>query len=78
MARVIGAERDLVEDGVWTIAQLTDLQSINKILFITAQLVKNDKSKDELRVINNVQAVLVFRRNSLRNLIISRKRKRGI
>ena len=78
MARVIGAERDLVGGGVWTATQLADLQSINEILSVTAQLVKGGKSKDQLRAISNAQAVLVSRRDSLRNLIISRKRKRGI
>ena len=78
MAPVIGAERDLVEGGVWTATQLADLQSINEILSVTAQLVKGGKSKDQLRAISNAQAVLMSRRDSLRNLIISRKRKRGI
>lgn len=77
MARVIGAERDLIGGGVWTATQLADLQSINNILSITAQLVKGGKSKGKLRAINNAQAVLVSRRDALRNLIISRKRKRG-
>ena len=78
MVRVIGAERDLVGGGVWTTTQLADLQSINNILSITAQLVKGGKSKDQLRAITNAQAILVSRRNNLRNLIVGRKRKRGL
>lgn len=35
MARVIGAERDLVGGGSWTATQLADLQSLNKILVVT-------------------------------------------
>lgn len=77
MARVIDAGRGLIGGGVWTATQLADLQSINNILSITAQLVKGGKSKDQLRAINNAQAVLVSRRDALRNLIISRKCKRG-
>lgn len=49
MARVIGAERDLIGGGVWTSTQLADLQSINNILTITAQIVKGGKSKIHLR-----------------------------
>ena len=75
-ARVIGAERDLIGGGVWTATQLADLQTINTILSITAQLVNGGKSNIHLVAIARAQAVLVSRRDALRNLIVGRKRKR--
>ena len=77
MARVIGAERDLVGGGVWTATQLADLQSINKILSVTAEIVKGRGSAPLLPAVNRAQAVLASRRDTLRNLIVGRKRKRG-
>jgi hypothetical protein len=77
MARVIGAERDLVGGGVLTATQLADLQSINKILSVTAEIVKGHGSEPLLPAVNRAQAVLVSCRDTLRNLIVGRKRKRG-
>ncbi len=77
MARIIGAERDLVGGGVWTATQLADLQSINKILSIIAQFVSGRASQPLLPVITHAQAVLVSHRDALRNYIVGRKRKRG-
>ncbi|MCJ1362665.1 hypothetical protein MMC16_001771 [Acarospora aff. strigata] len=77
MARVIGAERDLVGGGVWTATQLADLQSINKILAVTAQFVNGRGSQPLLPAIARAQAVVVTRRDALRNQIVGRKRKRG-
>lgn len=77
MARVIGAERDLIGGGVWTATQLADLQSINNILSVTAQIVKGNKHKPQLRAITRAQAVLVSYRDNLRNLVVGRKRKRS-
>jgi hypothetical protein len=78
MARVIGAEREIVGGGVWTATQLADLQSINKILSVTAEIVKGRGSGPLLPAVNYAQAVLVSRKDTLRNLIVGRKRKRGI
>lgn len=77
MARVIGAERDLIGGGVWTATQLADLQSINNILSVTALIVKGAKHKPQLPAIARAQAVLVSYRDNLRNLIVGRKRKRS-
>ncbi len=77
MARVIGAERDLVGGGVWTATQLADLQSINKILSVTTQIVSGRASDPLLPAITRAQAVLASHRDTLRNLIVGRKRKRG-
>lgn len=76
MARVIGAERDLVGGGVWTATQLADLQSINKILPITGQIVSGCASDPLVPAIIRAQAVLASHRDTLRNLIVGRKRKR--
>ncbi len=65
MARVIGAERDLVGGGVWTTTQLADLHSINKILSVTAETVKGRGSEPLLPAINRAQAVLVSRREKI-------------
>jgi len=77
MARVFGAERDFVKGNIWTAIQLADLQSINKIFFVTAEIIKGRGLKLLLSAVNRVQAILVSRKNTLRNLIIGRKRKRG-
>ena len=77
MARVIGAERDLVGGGVWTATQLADLQSINKILSVTSQIVSGHASDPLLPAIARALAVLASHRDTLRNLIVGRKRKRG-
>ena len=76
MARVIGAERDLVGGGTWTATQLADLQSINKILSVTGQAVSSRTSEPLPSSISLAQAVLASRRDTLRNLILGRKRKR--
>jgi hypothetical protein len=77
MVRVIGVERDLVGSGTWTATQLADLQSINKILPATTQIVNGRASNPFLPAITRAQAVLVCHRDTLRNLIVGRKRKRG-
>lgn len=82
MARVIGAERDLIGGGTWTATQLADLQSINSILSVTAQVVKNGNGKgwgsksETTRAIAQAQTVLASRRDELRSLIVGRSRKR--
>ncbi len=59
MARVIGAKRDLVEGDVLTATQLADLQSINKILSVTAEIVKGHESEPLLPTVNRAQAVVL-------------------
>ncbi len=59
MARVIGAEQDLVGGGVLTATQLADLQSINKILSVTAEIVKGHGSEPLLPAVNRAQAVVL-------------------
>lgn len=78
MARVIGAERDLVGGGVWTATQLADLESINKFLYVTGQIVSGCASEPLLPLIARARDILVSHRETLRNLIVDRKRKRGI
>ena len=77
MARIIGAERNLIGGGVWTATQLADVQSINKILAVTADIVNGHASKRQLAIIAPAQGVLVARRANLRNLLTGGKRKRG-
>ncbi|MCJ1348761.1 hypothetical protein MMC31_006994 [Peltigera leucophlebia] len=78
MARVIGAERDLVGGGVWTATQLADLQSINKLLYVTGQIVSGCASEPLLPLITRARDILASQRETLRNRIVGRKRKRGI
>ena len=77
MVRVIGVERDLVGGGTWTATQLADLQSINKILSVTTQIVNGRASNPFLPAITRAQALLASHRDTLRNLIVGHKRKRG-
>lgn len=44
-ARVIGAERNLVGGGEWRASQLADLQLVNRILSISAQICQRSESK---------------------------------
>ena len=76
MARVIGAERDLVGGGILTVTQLADLQSINKILSVTGQIVSGHVSEPLVPRIYRAQTVLASRRDTLRDLIPGRKLKR--
>ena len=76
MARVIGAERDLVGGSILTATQVADLQSINKILSVTGQTMSGRASEPLKLAITRAQAVLVSHRDTLRNLILCRKRKR--
>lgn len=78
MARVIGAERNLHGGGVWTATQLADLESINKLLYVTGQIVSGCASDPLLTLITRTQGILASHRDTLRNLIVGRKRKRGI
>lgn len=78
MARVIGAERNLVGGGAWTATQLADLESINKVLDVTAQIVSGYASDPLLPLIARAQGILVSHRKTLRNLNFDHKRKRDI
>lgn len=78
MARVIGAERNLVGGGAWTATQLADLESINKALYVTAQIVSGCASDPLLPLIARAQGILVSHRETLRNLNFDHKRKRDI
>ena len=78
MARVIGAERNLVGGGVWTATQLADLETINKLFYVTGQIVSGCASNPLLPLITRTQRTLVSHRDMLRNLIVGRKRKREI
>lgn len=75
MSQIINAEWDLVEDNVWTATQLTDLQSINKILFIITQFVSGCALQPLLLIIIHAQTVLMSHRDALRNYIVSCKHK---
>ena len=77
MARVIGSERELIGGGILTAIQLADLQSINKILSVAGQVVNRSASEPILPSINRAQRILASQRDTLRNLIPGRKRKRG-
>lgn len=56
--------------------QLANLQFINKILAVTAQIVNGRVIQCLLSAISRDQALLAFHRNTLRNLVVGRKRKR--
>lgn len=78
MTQVIGAERNLVRGGVWTTTQLADLESINKILYVTAQIVSGCASDPLLPLITCPQGILVSYRETLRKVNFDHKRKRDI
>jgi hypothetical protein len=67
MARVIGAERNLVGGGNgWSAIQLADLQTINRILSILAQICQQSKSNALQSKISQTQHVLGIYRHRLR------------
>ena len=78
MAQVIVAERNFIGGTVWTAAQLAELETINKLLYVTGQIVSGCASNLLLPLITCAQRALVSHRDTLINLIIGRKQKRGI
>jgi hypothetical protein len=77
MARVIGAERNLLGgQSTLNATQLADLQSINRILSISGQILE-DNGRDLLSSeIGKAQRILGAQRESLRSLLRGREMKR--
>lgn len=79
MARVIGAERDMLGGQCALDAtQLADLQSINKILSVCSQVVAGPGSNSSTPAIALAQQVLGLHRNTLRETLKGIERKRKI
>ncbi len=69
MARVIGAERDLLGgQSSMTAMQWADLQTINKVLSVSGQIVEANKGSALLSEIGRAQQVLGAQREKLRSL----------
>lgn len=65
MARVIGAERNLVGGGEWQATQLADLQPVNRIPSISTQICQRSKSKVLRSKVAETQHVLGNYRRAL-------------
>jgi len=75
MARVIGTERNITGGNCLTATQLADLQSINKILSLSGQMVLGMAQPPDITM---AQQVLGSRREELRALIVGRSKKRKV
>ena len=71
-ARVIGAERNLGGVEEWHTTQLTEIQSVNKILSITAQICRESESELVRSKCAEAQRVLGTYRRTLRSLRLRR------
>ncbi|RYP04009.1 hypothetical protein DL764_004741 [Monosporascus ibericus] len=79
MARVIGAERNLLGgQGALDATQIADLQSINEILSVSAQISHGPGRNAISQAIASAQRILGSHRDMLRNILggSARKRKR--
>ncbi|KAF2191915.1 hypothetical protein K469DRAFT_696005 [Zopfia rhizophila CBS 207.26] len=77
MARVIGAERNLL-GGQCTLnaIQIAELQSINKILSVSSQILGESERTAMSAAISSAQRVLGAQRNMLQDILRSNGRKR--
>jgi hypothetical protein len=77
MARVIGAERNLLGGQcALTVAQVADLQSINRILSVSGQILDKSGRNTESAAISSAQLVLGSHRNKLQEILRCNGRKR--
>ncbi|KAH8726042.1 hypothetical protein GQ44DRAFT_826144 [Phaeosphaeriaceae sp. PMI808] len=77
MARVIGAERDLLGGQcALSAAQVADLQSINKILSVSGQILAESGRNTMSAAISSAQQVLSSQRNMLHKILGGNLRKR--
>ncbi|WEW56612.1 hypothetical protein PRK78_002060 [Emydomyces testavorans] len=77
MARIIGAERHLV-GGQYALnaTQLADLQTINRILSISTEILKKSRKDPLSAIISSAQRVLGSQREMLRQMLANNGRKR--
>jgi hypothetical protein len=77
MARIIGAERNLV-GGQYALnaTQVADLQTINRILSVTTEILKESRRNPMSAEISSAQRVLVSQRDILREMLANNERKR--
>jgi hypothetical protein len=77
MARVIGAERDLLGGQcALSSAQVADLQSINEILSVSSQILAESGRNTMSAAISSAQQVLSSQRNMLYEILGGNRRKR--
>jgi len=79
MARVIGAEKNLLGGQcALNATQMADLQSINEILSVSAQILEGSGRNERSGAISSAQQILGSQRDILRGILggSSRKRKR--
>jgi hypothetical protein len=77
MARVIGAERDLLGGQcALSVAQVADLQSINQILSVSGQILVGSECKTISAAVSSAQKILGSQRNMLQEILKGNGRKR--
>ena len=77
MARIIGAERNLLGgQNALNATQVADLQTINKILSVSTEILKSSRGKQISTEIASAQRILGSERDTLREKLAGNGRKR--
>ncbi|KAG8531635.1 uncharacterized protein KY384_003266 [Bacidia gigantensis] len=77
MARIIGAERNLLGgQNALNATQVADLQTINKILSVSTEILKSSRGKLISAEISSAQRILGSQRDTLREKLADNGRKR--
>jgi hypothetical protein len=77
MARIIGAERNLLGgQNTLNATQLADLQTINRILSVSTEILKKLSGHPMTAEVSSAQLVLLVQRDTLREALSKNERKR--